>query len=84
MCACGETGTFVRPSEKCNCDSKLGTWQEDSGFLTDKLTLLVTQLRFGDTDQNSGEGYLTLGKLMCYGRAGSTDATGSYGTNIVV
>ena len=54
----------------CNCGKNDATLREDSGYLTDKNTLPVTQLRFGDTGDDiatSGEyGYHTLGKLRCW------------------
>ncbi|KAI8491424.1 hypothetical protein Bbelb_310570 [Branchiostoma belcheri] len=62
-CACGQTGTCPG---RCNCDVNVYTWREDSGFLSHKNDLPVTQLRFGDTGDGSEEGYHTLGKLICY------------------
>ncbi|KAI8511000.1 hypothetical protein Bbelb_119160 [Branchiostoma belcheri] len=67
-CACGETGTC---RGRCNCDVNDYTWREDSGFLSHKNDLPVTQLRFGDTGDTGvlpedEEGYHTLGKLICY------------------
>ena len=38
-------------------------WREDSGLLTDKSALPVTQIRLGDLDDSHEEGYHTLGKL---------------------
>ena len=64
-CACGVTNLCATSGNKCNCDSNDYTWREDSGLLTDKTTLPVSQLRFGDTS-NSEKGYHTLGKLKCY------------------
>ena len=71
MCACGVTNSCSSPnSKKCNCHNrgKIG-WREDSGLLTDKSVLPVTQIRLGDFDQSHEEGYHTLGKLKCYGVA---------------
>ena len=51
----------------CNCPPKNG-WSEDSGLLTDKSTLPVTQIRLGDLDNAHEKGYHTLGKLKCYGQ----------------
>ena len=55
------------------------TWREDSGLLTNKNDLPVTQLRFGDTgvddkdgvarDDRDEKGYHTLGKFRCFGIA---------------
>ena len=65
-CACGVTNSCVVSSRGCNCDKNDAIWREDSGLLTEKSHLPVTQLRFGDTG-NSGEcGYHTLGKFKCY------------------
>ena len=65
-CACGMTNSCAggRP---CNCDANDKVLREDSGFLTDKNTLPVTELRFGDTGSSTEYGYHTLGKLMCWG-----------------
>ena len=66
-CACGMTLSCVDPSKVCNCDANLNTWQYDEGYLTDKSTLPVMKMYFGDTGAASEEGYHTLGKLVCYG-----------------
>jgi len=71
-CACGMTNSCANPSEECNCRENDYVWREDSGLLTDKSTLPVNELRFGDTGVLSGndeKGYHTLGKLKCYGIA---------------
>ena len=70
MCACGVANS-CRGGKKCNCDYQTTTigWREDSGLLTDKTSLPVTQIRLGDLDQSHEEGYHTLGKLKCYGQA---------------
>ncbi|XP_019644088.1 PREDICTED: contactin-associated protein-like 2 [Branchiostoma belcheri] len=63
-CACGQTGAC---SGSCYCDANENTWREDSGFLSHKNDLPVTQLRFGDTDDAPSEaGFYALGKLICY------------------
>ncbi|XP_078351270.1 contactin-associated protein 1-like [Oculina patagonica] len=69
MCACGVTNSCTG-GRKCNCDNygKAG-WFEDSGLLTDKSALPVTQIRLGDLNGSDEEGYHTLGKLKCYGQA---------------
>ncbi len=66
-CACGMTNTCADPSWPCNCDANDDLWREDSGLLTNKSHLPVSQLRFGDTGGDGEEGYYTLGKLECYG-----------------
>ena len=74
-CACGMNNSCADPSEPCNCDKNDGVWREDSGLLTDKSTLPVKELRFGDTGEYGfnavadEKGYHTLGKFKCYGIA---------------
>ena len=70
-CACGMTNNCAN-GKNCNCDNNDATWREDSGYLTDKNTLPVRELSFGDVDgskQGSDyeSGYHTLGKLRCWG-----------------
>ncbi|XP_028393401.1 neurexin-4-like [Dendronephthya gigantea] len=64
-CACGMTNSCAG-GWKCNCDVNDATWREDSGYLTDKNTLPVTELRFGDTEASQEKGYHTLGRLRCW------------------
>ena len=66
-CACGVTNP-CSDGQKCNCYNSGSGWREDSGLLTDKSTLPVTQIRLGDLDESHEEGYHTLGKLKCYGQ----------------
>ena len=69
ICACGVTNSCSNSGQKCNCNNDRSGWREDSGLLTDKSALPVTQIRLGDLDQSHEEGYHTLGKLKCYGQA---------------
>ena len=66
QCSCALTDSCAKPDKKCNCDYRDNTWHEDSGLLTEKAFLPVSQLRFGDTGKDISEGYHTLGKLKCY------------------
>ena len=66
-CACGVAGNCATSDRGCNCDADDAVWREDSGLLTNKTHLPVSQLRFGDTDGSKEEGYHLLGKLICYG-----------------
>jgi len=74
-CSCGEKGTCAHSRYKCNCDINDYEWREDYGYLTDRTTLPVTQLMFGDTGSVNNpkvetifheQGFHTLGKLECY------------------
>ena len=65
-CACGVSKSCSSSRYPCNCDTNENVWGEDSGILTDKSTLPVSELRFGDTGDKGEKGYYTLGKLKCY------------------
>ena len=68
-CACGRRESCFG-GKRCNCDQNDEEWREDSDLLTDKSTLPVRELRFGDVDSFDGhdeKGYHTLGKFKCYG-----------------
>jgi hypothetical protein len=65
-CACGMNNSCVG-GKRCNCDFNDENLREDSGFLTDKNTLPVKQLRFGDTGSSNEYGFHVLGKLLCWG-----------------
>ena len=66
-CACSVTMSCTNPLQLCNCDKNDREWREDSGLISNKSHLPITQLRFGDTGENKEDGYHTLGKLKCYG-----------------
>eukprot|EP00057_Strongylocentrotus_purpuratus_P012555 XP_011667029.1 PREDICTED: uncharacterized protein LOC105439570 [Strongylocentrotus purpuratus] len=66
QCACGISGS-CHNGHQCNCDANDNNWREDSGYLTDKTTLPVTEMRFGVTGLANEYGYYTLGPLYCKG-----------------
>ena len=68
MCACGVTNS-CSSGKKCNCCNGRSGWREDSGLLTEKSALPVSQIRLADLDDSSEEGYHTLGQFKCYGLA---------------
>ena len=68
-CACGMSNSCADSRFGCNCDKDDYVWREDSGLLTDKTTLPVIQLYFGDLGGSTEKGYHTVGKLKCYGIA---------------
>ena len=64
-CACGMTNSCAGGGN-CNCDKNDLTWREDSGYLRDKNTLPVKQLRHGDTGDSKEKADYKLGKLLCW------------------
>ena len=69
ICACGMSSSCANSNTACNCDANDLVWREDSGLLSNKTHLPVTQLRFGDIGGQYESGYHTLGKFKCYGIA---------------
>ena len=68
-CPCAVTGSCDNNSYVCNCDMNDPVWRSDEGFLTDKATLPVTRMEFGDTGTYlavNKMGNYTLGKLVCF------------------
>ena len=66
-CACGMTNSCANKKRACNCDKNDFKWREDSGLLTHKPDLPVSRFRFGDVSSDGEAGFVTLGKLKCYG-----------------
>ncbi|KAL9952679.1 hypothetical protein ACROYT_G039970 [Oculina patagonica] len=69
-CGCYKAkNCYKYPKFKCNCDANDLQWREDTGYLEDKSTLPVTELRFGDTGSSGkDQGKYALGSLQCYGQ----------------
>uniref|UniRef100_A0A8C6MCJ7 Contactin associated protein 2 n=1 Tax=Nothobranchius furzeri TaxID=105023 RepID=A0A8C6MCJ7_NOTFU len=66
-CACGIERNCTDPKYDCNCDADAKQWREDSGLLTYKEHLPVSQVAVGDTNRLGSEAKLTVGPLRCYG-----------------
>uniref|UniRef100_A0A3Q3GC94 Contactin associated protein 2 n=1 Tax=Kryptolebias marmoratus TaxID=37003 RepID=A0A3Q3GC94_KRYMA len=66
-CACGIDRYCTDPKYDCNCDADSKEWREDSGLLTYKEHLPVSQVTVGDTNRPGSEAKLTVGPLRCHG-----------------
>ncbi|XP_061777945.1 contactin-associated protein-like 2a isoform X3 [Nerophis ophidion] len=66
-CACGIDRNCTDPKYDCNCDADHAQWREDSGPLTYKEHLPVSQVAVGDTNRAGSEAKLTVGPLRCQG-----------------
>ena len=62
-CQCGLTNSCIISSLKCNSDINKDSYQVDQGYIPDKESLPVTEIRLGDTGTEYG--YHTLGKVEC-------------------
>ncbi|XP_072326178.1 contactin-associated protein-like 5 isoform X1 [Scyliorhinus torazame] len=66
-CACGLEGSCLDTNYHCNCDADRDKWTNDTGHLSYKDHLPVTQIIIGDTDRTNSEAAYKLGPLRCYG-----------------
>ncbi|GFQ99730.1 g-protein coupled receptor GRL101 [Trichonephila clavata] len=68
-CGCAEYGC-KNPNFTCNCDSEPRfSWNKDAGYLEDKETLPVSEVRFGYTFKTGQYGFHRIGPLECTGNA---------------
>ncbi|NWV08240.1 CNTP4 protein, partial [Ptilonorhynchus violaceus] len=66
-CACGVEGSCIDSQHYCNCDADRDEWTNDTGFLSYKDHLPVTELVITDTDRPNSEAAYKLGPLLCRG-----------------
>ncbi|NWH76307.1 CNTP4 protein, partial [Piaya cayana] len=66
-CACGLEGSCIDSQHYCNCDADRDEWTNDTGFLSYKEHLPVTEIVITDTDRPSSEAAYKLGPLLCRG-----------------
>ncbi|XP_040209436.1 uncharacterized protein LOC120940562 isoform X2 [Rana temporaria] len=66
-CACGENGDCAFEMTSCNCDANDDVWRTDEGFITDKSSLPIKEIRFGVTDIIRSMAFYQIGKLRCLG-----------------
>ncbi|XP_069047172.1 uncharacterized protein [Lepisosteus oculatus] len=68
-CACGERGDCDLGLLTCNCDANDEVWRSDEGYLSDKASLPMREVRLGDTQDMPMEmAFHTIGKLFCTGQ----------------
>ena len=68
-CDCHRRQVCISPTARCNCDAADPAWSYDDGQLTDRASLPVTKLNFGNTDGPEQEARFVLGPLYCSGAA---------------
>ncbi|KAM7077333.1 contactin-associated protein-like 4 [Ciconia maguari] len=66
-CACGLEGNCIDSQHYCNCDADRDEWTNDTGFLSYKEHLPVTEIVITDTDRPNSEAAYKLGPLLCHG-----------------
>ncbi|XP_037671736.1 contactin-associated protein-like 4 isoform X2 [Choloepus didactylus] len=66
-CTCGLEGTCIDSQYYCNCDADRNEWTNDTGFLSYKEHLPVTQIVITDAGRQYSEAAYKLGPLLCQG-----------------
>ncbi|MBN3295402.1 CNTP5 protein, partial [Amia calva] len=66
-CGCGQMKNCIDPTHYCNCDADRREWTNDSGLLSFKDHLPVTEIAFGDINRPGSEAVYKVGHLQCYG-----------------
>ncbi|KAM9305832.1 contactin-associated protein-like 5 [Gastrophryne carolinensis] len=67
QCACALEDSCLDMRHYCNCDAGSHDWANDTGFLTFKEHLPVSQLVITDTNRSGSEVAWKIGPLRCYG-----------------
>ncbi|KAM6229705.1 contactin-associated protein-like 4 [Porphyrio hochstetteri] len=66
-CACGLERSCIDSQYYCNCDADRDEWTNDTGFLSYKDHLPVTEIVITDIDRPNSEAAYKLGPLLCHG-----------------
>ncbi|NWX04926.1 CNTP2 protein, partial [Caloenas nicobarica] len=66
-CACGIERNCTDPKYYCNCDADYKQWRKDSGMLSYKEHLPVSQVVVGDIDRPGSEAKISVGPVRCQG-----------------
>ncbi|GAB1285310.1 Contactin-associated protein like 5-1 [Apodemus speciosus] len=67
QCGCGLEESCLDSRHFCNCDADLDEWANDTGFLSFKDHLPVTQIIITDTNRSNSEAVWRIGPLRCHG-----------------
>ncbi|XP_045059091.2 contactin-associated protein-like 5 isoform X1 [Desmodus rotundus] len=67
QCECGLDEICLDIQHFCNCDADKDEWTNDTGFLSFKDHLPVTQIVITDTNRSNSEAAWRIGPLRCYG-----------------
>uniref|UniRef100_A0A8B9K597 Contactin associated protein-like 5b n=1 Tax=Astyanax mexicanus TaxID=7994 RepID=A0A8B9K597_ASTMX len=67
QCSCSLAENCIDMNYFCNCDADRTTWENDTGLLSYKDHLPVTEMVVGDTNRTGSEAVYRVGSLQCYG-----------------
>uniref|UniRef100_A0A8C1VJP3 Contactin associated protein-like 5 like n=1 Tax=Cyprinus carpio TaxID=7962 RepID=A0A8C1VJP3_CYPCA len=67
QCSCSLDGNCRDMNYFCNCDADQDTWANDTGVLSYKDHLPLSEIAIGDTNRTNSQAELQIGPLRCYG-----------------
>ncbi|KAA0712083.1 Contactin-associated protein-like 5 [Triplophysa tibetana] len=67
QCACSLDENCIDMNHFCNCDADRSSWENDTGVLSYKEHLPVSEILVGDTNRTGSEAIYRVGSLHCYG-----------------
>ncbi|KAK1802439.1 hypothetical protein P4O66_022100, partial [Electrophorus voltai] len=67
QCSCSLAENCIDMNYFCNCDADRSSWENDTGLLSYKEHLPVTEIAIGDTNRTGSEAVYRVGSLQCYG-----------------
>ncbi|XP_030626430.1 contactin-associated protein-like 5 [Chanos chanos] len=67
QCSCSLDENCIDMNYFCNCDADRESWENDTGLLSYKDHLPVTEILVGDTNRTGSEAVYKVGSLHCYG-----------------
>ncbi|XP_054878363.1 contactin-associated protein-like 5 [Poeciliopsis prolifica] len=78
QCSCSLEENCMDMNYFCNCDADTDTWTNDTGILSYKDHLPVSQIVIGDTSRTGSQAVYHVGSLRCYGDKSIWNAASFY------
>uniref|UniRef100_A0A671Z3C3 Contactin associated protein family member 5 n=1 Tax=Sparus aurata TaxID=8175 RepID=A0A671Z3C3_SPAAU len=78
QCSCSLEENCIDMNYFCNCDADADAWANDTGVLSYKDHLPVSQIVIGDTNRTGSQAVYHIGPLRCYGDKSIWNAASFY------
>uniref|UniRef100_A0A3P8ZH66 Contactin associated protein-like 5a n=1 Tax=Esox lucius TaxID=8010 RepID=A0A3P8ZH66_ESOLU len=78
QCSCSLEENCIDMNYFCNCDADTDSWANDTGVLSYKEHLPVSEIVIGDTNRTFSEALYRIGPLRCYGDKSTWNAASFY------
>ncbi|KAL0963898.1 hypothetical protein UPYG_G00315090 [Umbra pygmaea] len=78
QCSCSLEENCIDMNYFCNCDADIDSWANDTGVLSYKKHLPVSEVVIGDTNRTGSEALYRIGPLRCYGDKSVLNAASFY------